>query len=45
MGVKESGLSRRPEAGGILKFTEAQTVAVQRFPVVPLARHELDYLR
>ncbi len=35
-GMKESGLSRRHGAEGILKFTEAQTVAVQRVPVVPL---------
>lgn len=35
-GMKESGLSRRHGAEGILKFTEAQTVAVQRVPVAPL---------
>ncbi len=35
-GMKESGLSRRHGAEGILKFTEAQTIAVQRVPVVPL---------
>jgi succinate-semialdehyde dehydrogenase / glutarate-semialdehyde dehydrogenase len=34
-GMKESGLGRRHGAEGILKFTEPQTVAVQRVPVVP----------
>jgi acyl-CoA reductase-like NAD-dependent aldehyde dehydrogenase len=34
-GMKDSGISRRHGAEGILKFTEAQTVAVQR--VMPLA--------
>ena len=34
-GMKESGLSRRHGAEGILKFTETQTVAVQR--VAPIA--------
>jgi succinate-semialdehyde dehydrogenase/glutarate-semialdehyde dehydrogenase len=34
-GMKESGISRRHGAEGILKFTETQTVAVQR--LLPLA--------
>jgi succinate-semialdehyde dehydrogenase/glutarate-semialdehyde dehydrogenase len=34
-GMKDSGLSRRHGAEGILKFTEAQTIAVQR--LMPLA--------
>lgn len=34
-GMKESGISRRHGAEGILKFTEPQTVSVQRVPVVP----------
>lgn len=34
-GMKVSGLGRRHGAGGILRFTEAQTVAVQR--LIPLA--------
>ena len=34
-GMKESGLGRRHGAEGILKYTEAQTVAVQR--LVPIA--------
>ena len=35
-GMKESGLGRRHGAEGILKFTEAQTVAVQRgLPIAP----------
>ncbi len=34
-GMKESGLGRRHGAEGILKYTEAQTIAVQRF--MPLA--------
>jgi succinate-semialdehyde dehydrogenase / glutarate-semialdehyde dehydrogenase len=35
-GMKESGLGRRHGADGILKFTETQTVAVQRFlPIAP----------
>jgi len=34
-GMKESGLSRRHGAEGLLKFTEAQTVAVQRKPIGP----------
>ena len=32
-GMKESGIGRRHGAEGILKFTEPQTVAVQRFPL------------
>jgi succinate-semialdehyde dehydrogenase / glutarate-semialdehyde dehydrogenase len=32
-GMKESGISRRHGAEGVLKFTEPQTVAVQRFPI------------
>lgn len=35
-GMKESGLGRRHGAEGILKYTEAQTIAVQR--LLPLAR-------
>ncbi len=36
-GLKESGLGRRHGAEGILKFTEAQTIAVQRLlPIAPL---------
>jgi succinate-semialdehyde dehydrogenase/glutarate-semialdehyde dehydrogenase len=35
-GFKESGLGRRHGAEGILKFTEAQTVALQR--LVPFAK-------
>jgi succinate-semialdehyde dehydrogenase/glutarate-semialdehyde dehydrogenase len=31
-GLKDSGLGRRHGAGGILRYTEAQTVAVQRAP-------------
>jgi succinate-semialdehyde dehydrogenase / glutarate-semialdehyde dehydrogenase len=35
-GMKESGLGRRHGAEGILKYTEAQTIAVQRFlPIAP----------
>ena len=34
-GMKESGLSRRHGTEGILKFTETQTVAVQRLPLAP----------
>ncbi len=35
-GMKESGVGRRHGAEGILRFTEAQTVAVQRFlPIAP----------
>ena len=34
-GMKESGIGRRHGAEGILKFTEPQTVAVQRVPVAP----------
>ena len=41
-GMKESGISRRHGEEGILKFTEAQTVAVQRLPVVPPARMTWD---
>ncbi len=37
-GVKASGLGRRHGAAGILKYTEAQTVAVQRLiPIAPFA--------
>ena len=37
-GMKESGLGRRHGAAGILKYTEAQTVAVQRLvPIAPFA--------
>ena len=37
-GMKESGLGRRHGAEGILKYTEAQTVAVQRgHPIAPPA--------
>jgi succinate-semialdehyde dehydrogenase/glutarate-semialdehyde dehydrogenase len=36
-GMKESGLGRRHGAEGILKFTEAQTIAVERLaPIAPL---------
>jgi len=41
-GMKESGLSRRHGREGILKFTEAQTVAVQRIPVAPPAGMSWD---
>lgn len=35
-GMKESGLAPRHGAGGILKFTDAQTIAVQRWlPIAP----------
>ena len=35
-GMKASGLGRRHGADGILKYTEAQTVAVQRLlPIAP----------
>jgi succinate-semialdehyde dehydrogenase/glutarate-semialdehyde dehydrogenase len=34
-GMKDSGLGRRHGSEGILKYTEAQTVAVQR--MMPLA--------
>jgi succinate-semialdehyde dehydrogenase/glutarate-semialdehyde dehydrogenase len=34
-GMKESGIGRRHGEEGILKFTEVQTVSLQRFPVVP----------
>jgi succinate-semialdehyde dehydrogenase / glutarate-semialdehyde dehydrogenase len=35
-GMNQSGIGRRHGAEGILKFTEAQTVAVQRlFPIAP----------
>ena len=35
-GMKESGLGRRHGAEGILKYTETQTVAVQRgLPIAP----------
>ena len=35
-GMKASGLGRRHGAEGILKYTEAQTVAVQRLlPIAP----------
>lgn len=34
-GMKQSGIGRRHGVEGILKFTESQTVAVQRVPVVP----------
>jgi len=41
-GMKESGISRRHGEEGILKFTEPQTVAVQRLPVVPPGRMTWD---
>jgi len=34
-GMKESGIGRRHGEEGILKFTEVQTISLQRFPVVP----------
>ena len=34
-GMKESGIGRRHGEEGIWKFTESQTVAVQRLPVTP----------
>jgi succinate-semialdehyde dehydrogenase/glutarate-semialdehyde dehydrogenase len=38
-GMKDSGLGRRHGAGGIQKYTEEQTVAVQRvIPIAPPAR-------
>ena len=38
-GMKDSGLGRRHGADGILKYTESQTVAVQRFmPIAPPPR-------
>ncbi len=42
-GFKESGLGRRHGAAGILKYTEAQTVATERFMAIdtpPFAKHE-----
>jgi succinate-semialdehyde dehydrogenase/glutarate-semialdehyde dehydrogenase len=37
-GFKESGVGRRHGADGLLKYTEAQTVAVQRLvPIAPFA--------
>ena len=46
-GMKESGLGRRHGAEGILKFTETQTVAVQRLlPIAPLrGMHPASYAR
>jgi acyl-CoA reductase-like NAD-dependent aldehyde dehydrogenase len=42
-GMKESGLGRRHGADGILKYTEAQTVAVQRgLPIAPPAFLPVD---
>ena len=42
-GMKDSGVGRRHGAEGILKYTEAQTVAVQRgLPVGPLPGLPLD---
>ena len=42
-GMKESGLGRRHGAEGILKYTEAQTVAVQRgHPIAPPARMSME---
>ena len=34
-GFKDSGLGRRHGAEGIRKYTEAQTIAVQRVPLAP----------
>ena len=37
-GMKDSGLGRRHGAEGILKYTESQTVAVQRLmPIAPVS--------
>ena len=46
-GMKESGLGRRHGAEGILKFTETQTVAVQRLlPIAPFGgMHPGSYAR
>jgi len=42
-GMKESGLGRRHGAEGIVKYTEAQTVAVQRLvPIAPLPGMSVD---
>lgn len=42
-GMKESGLGRRHGAEGILKYTEAQTVAVQRLmPIAPVGDMAMD---
>lgn len=48
-GVKDSGLGRRHGAEGLLKFTEAQTISVQRAPALdfmtgPLAGARLQRL-
>jgi succinate-semialdehyde dehydrogenase/glutarate-semialdehyde dehydrogenase len=38
-GMKASGMGRRHGADGILKYTESQTVSVQRLmPIAPPAR-------
>jgi succinate-semialdehyde dehydrogenase / glutarate-semialdehyde dehydrogenase len=41
-GVGDSGLGRRHGADGLLKYTEPQTVAVQRVPVAPVGRMSYD---
>ena len=39
-GMRESGLGRRQGAEGILRYTEAQTVATQRLlPIAPVLGH------
>ena len=43
-GMKESGLSRRHGAEGILKFTETQTIAVERgMPIAPAFGMTADF--
>lgn len=41
-GMGDSGLGRRHGAEGLLKYTEAQTIAVQRIPVAPPAGLSYD---
>jgi succinate-semialdehyde dehydrogenase/glutarate-semialdehyde dehydrogenase len=41
-GFKESGLGRRHGAEGLLKYTEAQTVATQRVPLKPIGSMTYD---
>ena len=41
-GMGESGLGRRHGLEGLLKYTEAQTVAAQRVPVAPLGGMSYD---
>ncbi|MET9018717.1 succinic semialdehyde dehydrogenase [Actinopolymorpha sp. NPDC004070] len=41
-GVGDSGMGRRHGAEGLLKYTEAQTIAVQRVPMTPPAATSYD---